>query len=97
MHDCILKIITKQCLGVSMNGMEIHGKLFEFRAKEFQMAIAAMLTKVQEFLKRKNKNQLKLNIENYKKLKFNDFAVNYKSYLNLIEYEDLMKIIKDYE
>ena len=46
---------------------------------------------------RKNKNQLKLNIENYKRLKFNDFAVNYKSYLNLIEYEELMKIIKDYE
>ena len=48
-------------------------------------------------LNRKNKNKLNLNIKDFKKLKFNDYVDNYKEYLNLIEYEDLFKIIENYE
>ena len=48
-------------------------------------------------LNRTNRNLLKLNLDNFKKLKFNDYANNYKEYLNLIEYEDLIKIIEKYE
>jgi len=48
-------------------------------------------------LKRRNKNKLKIDLKNFSKLNYNDYANNYKSYLNLIEYEDLINIIKDYE
>jgi hypothetical protein len=43
-------------------------------------------------LKRKNNNLLKLNIENFSKLKFKDFYYNYKHYLNLVTHENLKKI-----
>ena len=48
-------------------------------------------------LKRENKNILDLNNKNFKKFSFNDYVNNFKEYLNLIEYEDLIKIIKNYE
>ena len=43
-------------------------------------------------LKRINKNQLKININNFNKLKFNDFIQNHKLWMNIIEYEDFKKI-----
>ena len=46
---------------------------------------------------RKNKNPLELNLQNFKKLKFNDYVNNYKEYLNLIEYDELIKIVEKYE
>ncbi len=42
---------------------------------------------------RKNKNILKLNYNNFSKLKFSDYFYNYKKFMNLIEYEDLLKVI----
>lgn len=48
-------------------------------------------------LKRKNKNKLDLDIKNFKKFSFNDYVKNYQKYLNLIEYNDLMKIVQNYE
>ena len=43
--------------------------------------------------KRKNKNLLNLDIKNFAKLKYSDYSKNYKEYLNLIEYNDFLKII----
>ena len=100
MHDCMPKDYYYQAIPrcqYEWNG-DTWKAFLEFRAKEFLDGYCCYADQgVGVFLKRKNRNQLKLNIENYKRLKFNDFAVNYKSYLNLIEYEELMKIIKDYE
>jgi len=48
-------------------------------------------------LKRKNKHILDLNNKNFKNFSFNDYINNFKEYLNLIEYEDLIKIIENYE
>ena len=48
-------------------------------------------------LKRKNKNLLNINIKNFEKFNFNDFAINYEKYLNLINYNDLIEIIDNYE
>ena len=48
-------------------------------------------------LKRPNKNILNLNTKNFKKLEFNLYANNYHKFLNLIEYEDLIKIVNEYE
>ena len=99
-HDCMPKDYYYQAVPrcqYEWNG-DTWKAFLEFRAKEFLDGYCCYADQgVGVFFKRKNKNQLKLNIENYKRLKFIKFAVNYKSYLNLIEYEELMKIIKDYE
>ena len=44
-------------------------------------------------LNRKNKNILQLNDLEFSKIKFADYFNNYKKFMNLIEYEDLIKII----
>ena len=47
--------------------------------------------------KRENENILNLKSKNFKNLKFNDYVENYKEYLNLVEYEDLIQIIENHE
>jgi len=44
-------------------------------------------------LKRTNKNLLKLEMKDFKKLKFRDYYNNHEKFMNLIEAEDLKKII----
>ena len=46
--------------------------------------------------KRKNKNKLELQIDNYKNLRFSDYYNNHKKFMNLINYNDLEKIFKIY-
>ena len=48
-------------------------------------------------LKRKNRNRLNLSNVKFSKFNFNEFAQNYLKYLNIIEYEDLIKIVENYE
>ena len=47
--------------------------------------------------KRKNKNLLNLKIDNFSNLKYKDFFKNYKNFLNLIEYDELLNIINNNE
>ena len=44
-------------------------------------------------LNRKNKNILQLNNVEFSKIKFSDYFNSYKKFMNLIDYEDLIKII----
>tara|TARA_Y100000816_G_scaffold259310_1_gene214798 strand:+ start:403 stop:1119 length:717 start_codon:yes stop_codon:yes gene_type:complete len=44
-------------------------------------------------LNRKNKNSINLDIKDFSKIKFKDYFLNYKKYMNLIEYDELIKII----
>ena len=44
-------------------------------------------------LNRKNRNLLKLNNLNFKKLKFSDYYNNHKDFMNPIEYKNLLKIL----
>ena len=48
-------------------------------------------------LKRPNRNKLNFNIEKFKNFNFNLYVENYQKFLNLIEYEELIKIVKSYE
>ena len=48
-------------------------------------------------LKRDNKNHLNLENANFKNFEFNKYIENYKEYLNLIEYDQLIEIIQNYE
>ena len=43
--------------------------------------------------KRKNKNLLDLNINNFKKLKFKNYYINHKNFMNIIEVDDIDKIL----
>ena len=43
--------------------------------------------------KRKNKNLLSLDITNFKKLKFKDYYINHKNFMNIIEPDDIDKIL----
>ncbi len=42
--------------------------------------------------KRKNKNILKININNFKNLKFKDYFINHKMYMNLIDHQKLKEL-----
>ena len=42
---------------------------------------------------RKNRNFLKLDNKDFSKIKFSDYFYNHKKFMNLIEYEDLLKVI----
>ncbi len=44
-------------------------------------------------LKRPNRDELKIEIDNFKKLKFRDYYNNHKKFMNIIEVKDLEKII----
>ena len=44
-------------------------------------------------LKRPNKNLLSLDTNDFKKLKFKDYYINHKKFMNLIEASDLEKIL----
>ena len=44
-------------------------------------------------LNRKNRNILDLKNHNFKNINFSEYFYNYKKFMNLVEYEDLIKII----
>jgi hypothetical protein len=44
-------------------------------------------------LKRQNRNLLNLQMNNFKKLRYNDFFINHKKYMNIVEFTDLIKFI----
>ncbi len=100
MHDCMPRNYYYQAVPRSQynwNG-DTWKAFLEIRTNEnFDSYCCYADEGVGVILKRKNKNKLNLNFKNFKKLKFNDYADNYKEYLNLIEYEDLFKIIENYE
>ena len=54
-------------------------------------------TYLPKVLKRPNKNKVNFKDKDFSKFNFNAYIENYKEYLNLIEYDDLIKIINDYE
>jgi hypothetical protein len=100
MHDCMPRNYYYQAVPRSQfnwNG-DTYKAFLEFRAKDDYDSYCCYADEgIGVILKRRNKNKLKLDLKNFSKLNYNDYANNYKSYLNLIEYEDLINIIKDYE
>ena len=44
-------------------------------------------------LNRKNQNILNVKYNEFSKIKFKDYFTNYKEYMNIIEFEDLLKVI----
>ena len=100
MHDCLPKDYYHQAVPRSQyewNG-DTWKAFLEIRAKEFVDSYCCYADQgIGVILKRKNKNILNINIKNFEKFNFNDFAINYEKYLNLINYNDLIEIIDNYE
>ena len=100
MHDCMPRDYFYQAIPRSQydwNG-DTYKAFLEFRTKDNYDSYCCYADEgIGVILKRNNKNKLNLDIEDFVKLKYNDYANNYKTYLNLIEYEDLINIIEEYE
>lgn len=100
LHDCMPRNYYYQAVPRSQlnwNG-DTWRAFLEFRAKDDVDSYCCYADEgLGVILKKKNSNKLKLNIKNFKEIKFNDYATNFQKYLNLIEYNDLIKIISNYE
>ena len=100
MHDCMPRNYFYQAVPRSQynwNG-DTYKAFLEIRTKDDYDSYCCYADEgIGVILKRKNKNKLNLDLKNFGKLNYNDYANNYKKYLNLIEYEDLINIIGEYE
>ena len=96
MHDCLPKNLGAQAIPrteIEWNG-DVWKAFVEVRTNpELDDYTCYTDHGIGIIFKRKNKTLLNININNFKKLKFNDFYNNYKNYMNIIEYDDLLKII----
>ena len=100
MHDCLPKDYYYQAVPRSQyvwNG-DTWKAFLEFRVKDYVDSYCCYADQgIGVILKRKNKNKLNLNIQNFERFNFNNFASNYKKYLNLINYKELLRIVENYE
>ena len=100
MHDCMPKNYYYQAVPrcqYDWNG-DTWKAFLEFRAKDDVDTYCCYADQgIGVILKRKNRNKLNLNTVKFSKFNFNEFAENYLKYLNIIEYEDLVKIVENYE
>jgi hypothetical protein len=100
MHDCMPRDYYYQAVPrsqINWNG-DTWKAFLEIRAnKDFDAYCCYADEGIGVILKRDNKNHLNLENINFKNFKFNKYVENYKEYLNLIEYDQLIEIIQNYE
>ena len=100
MHDCMPKDYFYQAVPrcqYDWNG-DTWKAFLEFRIKDDLDTYCCYADQgIGVILKRKNRNKLNLNNIEFSKFDFNELAINYLKYLNIIEYEDLIEIIENYE
>ena len=99
-HDCMPRNFYYQAIPrcqLNWNG-DTWKAFLEFRSMEHLDAYCCYADEgIGVILKRKNKNRLEINYKDFSKIDFNEFIDNYKIYLNLVEYDDLIKIVQNYE
>jgi hypothetical protein len=95
LHDCMPMNFISQAVPRARalwNG-DVWKNIVESRTKpEIDTYVVYADNGVGMILKRSNKKILKLNTNNFKKLKFRDYFYNYKEYLNIVYKEDLKNI-----
>ena len=100
MHDCMPRDYYYQAVPISQfnwNG-DTWKAFLEIRSNDNYDSYCCYADEgIGVILKRPNKNKLNLNIEKFKNFNFNFYVENYQKFLNLIEYEELIKIVKSYE
>ena len=96
LHDCLPNNVYQQIVPrckATWNG-DVWKAIVKYRTNENLDVYTCYADQgVGVILKRLNKNRLKIDIQNFKDLKFKDFYHNYQEYMNLIEYDDLIKVI----
>ena len=94
-HDCLPNNVFDQAIPrckYNWNG-DVWKAIVEFRTLDYVDTYTCYADMgIGIILKNKNKNKLKINIEDFSKLKFNDYFKNYKEYMNIVEYEELTNL-----
>ena len=95
-HDCLPSRIRDQMIPRShehWNG-DVWKVVVEFRTKINVDVYTCMADEgLGIIFKKKNLNRLKLDLKDFKKLKFEDYYYNYPKFMNIISHEELFKII----
>jgi len=95
-HDCLPSRIRDQMIPRShehWNG-DVWKVVVEFRTKINVDVYTCMADEgLGIIFKKKNLNRLKLDLKDFKKLKFEDYYYNYSKFMNIISHEELFKII----
>ena len=95
-HDCLPSRIRDQMVPRShenWNG-DVWKSIVELRTKEnFDVYTCMADEGIGIVLKRDNKNILKINCNNFKKLKFKDYYYNFSEFMNIINEDELFKIV----
>jgi len=96
LHDCLPSNVYDQAIPrcqYKWNG-DVWKALVEMRTKPNLDVYTCYADEgIGIIFNRKNRNILKLNIDNFKKLKFKDYFYNYDKYMNLIHFENLNEIL----
>jgi hypothetical protein len=95
LHDCMPTSFIRQTPKRSSNiwNGDVWKNIVEFRTLEKIDTYTIYADQgIGLILKRKNRNKLLLNIDNFNKLKFKDYYKNYKLFLNIIYFKNLYKL-----
>ena len=99
LHDCLPINVYAQAIPrcqYTWNG-DVWKAITEFRThKDLDIYTCYADHGIGVILNRKNRNLLELEKANFFKMSFKDYFNNYKKYMNLISYNELMNIVKDY-
>ena len=95
-HDCLPRTRAHQSVPRyrgSWNG-DVWKAIVELRTKDNLNIFTSQIDQGVGVIKKEtNTNILKINIDNFKKLKFKDYYYNYKSFMNIKSYEESLKSV----
>jgi len=98
LHDCLPKNVFDQAVPrctYNWNG-DVWKAIVETRCrKDIDTYTCYADQGIGVILKRPNKNLLNLKITKFKKLKFFDYYINHKNYMNIINHNQLLNILKN--
>ena len=96
-HDCLPSSARDQMVPRShekWNG-DVWKSIVEFRTKEDIDSYVCLADQgLGLIFKRKNRNKLDLNIKDFKNLKFSNYYKNYRTYMNIISHNDIIKTLE---
>ena len=99
LHDCLPINVYAQAIPrcqYTWNG-DVWKAITEFRThKDLDIYTCYADQGIGVILNRKNRNLLELEKANFFKMSFKNYFNNYKEYMNLISYNELMNIVRDY-
>ena len=96
LHDCLPNTVYDQAVPrceMNWNG-DVWKAIVEMRTKPNLDTYTCYADQgIGVIFKRVNRNKLDLSINDFSKIRFKDYFYNYKSYMNIISYEDLKNLI----